>query len=354
MKKTKLFILLALTVLCLATVALAAACGASATLKLDKETVQLYVNGDTQTVRATLDPQDKTAQYEWTIDNKSVATISATQSVCRITPVAEGSATITVTVGKASASCTVNVGADQHKKLNAPSFTYDADTNIITVNDTVNSAAEVGGYELYFYAEGEPEAVGSVAVESGKEVDTRRIDKGTYTVRLVALGSSDLFYSSEPSEATAQITVSTDPLYDLGAGDAACKDPEGNLIPGRWAYYVYDWVTCSEAYWYDGEVTFTFENNTSDNIKEYSWITQLIFSHGKTDSSKTYKMNLKINVPVDCRISLGGKLVSLHAGDNLVTVGFKPDKDPQRICSKFSLRFRASPSRLKRAPLRFP
>lgn len=117
MKKTKLFILLALTVLCLATVALAAACGASATLKLDKETVQLYVNGDTQTVRATLDPQDKTAQYEWTIDNKSVATISATQSVCRITPVAEGSATITVTVGKASASCTVNVGADQHKKL---------------------------------------------------------------------------------------------------------------------------------------------------------------------------------------------------------------------------------------------
>jgi hypothetical protein len=324
--KRKGIIALALLLTVSATAAVCTACSfgggtesentsVEAVLSLDKETLELNANGTKGTIRASMTPADKSAKYEWTIDNDKIATIESTQSTCRVTPLAEGTAKVTVTVGSLSKTCTVIVGADQHVQLSAPSFTYNAETGVIEITDTANKAEDLGGYTLYFYdAEGEEK--GSVAVTSGETVDTRRMEKGTYTVKLVANGATNLQLDSAPSETTATINVTVEPLYELGVGDAGALEASDH-----WSYYVFSWVTASEAYCYDGEVTFSFSNNASEST-EYSWITQLIYNYGEGEAGKTYQMTLNINATNEGRITLGDKAVTIHEGDNEVTVGY--------------------------------
>lgn len=364
MKKSRIAKLIALALVCMCAIAAFAftACGTGGSktkIKLDNETLQLYVNGKDGTIRATLEPADNKAVYEWTIDDESVASLKASQSICKVSPKKEGTATVTVTAGKATATCTVEVGADRHVQLLAPSFVYDNATGIITITDP--NTEGVGGYRLDFYAEREEaglseEAVGSVEVKNGEVVDLRRIDKGAYTVRLVAFGSSELYFESEPSESTATITVEKEALYELGQGDDAAL--AGG--PGTWAYYAFDWVgvDSDNTYCYDNEVTFAFSNNTSDNIKDYAWITQLIYNHGKTDTSKLYKMTLKIEVPVECRISMGVdgkfKYVSLHPDtENLVTVGFRPVTNEKNNLFKIRFAVAGEPFTITEGTVRF-
>lgn len=319
---TKILALLFVCVLAMLTVVVVAACdGTKATITLNYETLELYVNGKDNTVRATLEPADNTATYEWSIDDESVASIKPTQSICKVSPLKEGTATLTVTAGGATATCAITVGPDQHVQLSAPSFTYDANTGIITITDP--NTTGVGSYRLDFYPVGSDELAGSVTVKNGEAVDTMRIGKGTYTVKLVAVGASELFVDSEPSTTTATITVDKDALYNLGVGDAGALERENN-----WAYYKYDWVIVDpeEAYCYDGVVHFMFSNNTAD-ATTYQWITQLIYNYGKTQEGKLYKMVLNINTTSEGRVTLGDKAVTLHEGDNLVTVCIDGSKD---------------------------
>lgn len=371
MKKSRITKLLAImfVLVCAIAAFTLTACGgggSKAQITLNPETLLLYENGKDGTIRATLSPANNNAAYEWTIDNEDIASIKATQSICKVSPKKEGTATVTVTAGKATATCAITVGPDQHVQLLAPSFTYDEETTVISITDP--NTVGVGSYRLDFYAhestEGEDgeevtvgtEVSGSVTVKDGEKVDLRRIDKGTYTVRLVAVGANDLYRESEPSESTATITVETEALYELGKGDDAVLAAG----PGAWGYYVFDWVIADteETYCYDGEVTFTFSNNTSDNIKDYAWITQLIYNHGKTDTSKLYKMQLKIEVPVECRISMGVnnnfKYVSLHPDvENLVTVGFRPVNDAKNNLFKIRFAVAGEPFTIKEGTVKF-
>lgn len=288
---------------------------AQSKLTLDKTSVQLYVNGTMATVKATLDPIDKSAQYEWSIDNDGVATIAAAQNVCRLTPKAEGTAKLTVTAGGMTATCDVTVGADQHVQLAAPSFTYDQQTGIITIVDDKNDAANVKGYELHFYA-ADGKDVGAIEIASGDKIDTKRLEKGTYTAKIIAVGSKELYTASEPSSSTATVEVTVDPLYDLSTGDAGALEKENN-----WAYYKYDWVGVEEAYYYDGAATIVFSNNAADSTS-YAWILQLIYNYGKGEEGKTYKMQLKIDSTAEGRITLGDKAVTVHEGENVCNTVF--------------------------------
>ena len=322
MKKTRIAKILALLFVCatvMFTVAIVAGCNKSdAKITLNYETLDLYVNGKDNTVRATLDPADGTATYEWAISDDTVVAIKPSQSICKVSPLKEGTATLTVTAGKATASCKITVGPDQHVKLTAPSFMYDESTGIITISDP--NTTGVGSYKLNFYTADSDEIVGSVVVKNGEVVDTSRIDMGTYTVRLVAVGSSELYIDSAPSTTTATITINKAARYDLGTGDAAALEKANN-----WAYYKFDWVLVDpdQAYWYDDTVHFTFSNNVG--TKDYTWITQLIYNYGQGESGKLYKMVLSINTTMAGRVTLGGKTVTLDEGDNLVTVAIDGD-----------------------------
>lgn len=318
MKKKRNVVLLCVTLaLCIVAAFACVACGkkgGKATLKLDQTSVQLYVNEENAVLRATLEPADKNAKYEWSVDNTAIVELTAAQSRCTVKPLAEGTATVTVKSGKYTATCAVTVGADRHTQLAAPSFTYDSETGIITITDTVNDASKIEGYELHFFQGNEDK--GSVAVTSGEKVNTRRIDKGEYTVRLVALGNDKLLLPSDPSESSATINVTLDAEYDLYDSKAILEGAN------RWGYYVGQWAVYVGGTFYDDTVTFEFNNNEV-TTKDYWWMTQLQYNYGRLEEGKLYKMTLGINSPAVGKVTLNDKEVMLKVGYNEVTVGLK-------------------------------
>lgn len=318
MKKKRNVVLLCVTLaLCIVAAFACVACGkkgGKATLKLDQTSVQLYVNEENAVLRAALDPADKNAKYEWSVDNTAVVELTAAQSRCTVKPLAEGTATVTVKAGKYTATCAVTVGADRHTQLAAPSFAYDSETGIITITDTVNDASKIAGYELHFFQGGEDK--GTVAVTSGEAVNTRRIEKGEYTVRLVALGNDKLLLPSDPSESSATINVTLDAEYDLYDSKAILEGAN------RWGYYVGQWAVYVGGTHYDDTVTFEFNNNEV-TTKDYWWMTQLQYNYGRLEEGKLYKMTLGINSPATGKVTINDKEVMLKVGYNEVTVGLK-------------------------------
>lgn len=314
MKKSRILTLFLVIALCLATVLGATACDDNSLgLTLNSTSIQLYVNGTSETLRAKVSDIEGDIEFEWSVENEKVAAIAPAASACRVTPVGEGETTVTVKIGKISAKCTVKVGPDQHKQLAAPSFEYDKTTGIITISDNENGA-NVSAYELHFYDENGIDCGHSIAV-SGEPVDLSRVNKGTYTVKLIAVSENPLYLNSDPSSTTATVEVTVDARVELGIGDAGALEKADN-----WAYYSFDWVIVSEAYYYNNEVVFSFENNVSENIKDYAWITQLIYNYGEGLTGDMYVMKLNINTTTAGRISLGGKVVVLKEGDNVVEV----------------------------------
>ena len=314
-KKSKIVLLCVTLALCIVAAFACIACGGKGgkgSLKLDKESVQLYVNEENAVLRATLDPADKSAKYEWSVDNAGVVELTPAQSRCTVKPLAEGTAVVTVKSGDRTATCTVNVGADRHEQLAAPSFTYDGASGVITITDPDNDPNKIGGYELHFYQGDEDK--GSVAVKSGEAVDTRRIAKGEYVVRLIALGSDKLLLPSEPSESSANISVTVDALYELYDSKAV---KEG---ANRWGYWVGEWAVYVEGYHYDNQVVFEFNNNKVTD-KKYWYMTQRQYNYGRVEAGKMYKMELGINSPASGKITINDKAVALHEGMNNVTVG---------------------------------
>lgn len=318
MKKKRNVVLLCVTLaLCIVAAFACVACGkkgGKATLKLDQTSVQLYVNEENAVLRAALDPADKNAKYEWSVDNTAVVELTAAQSRCTVKPLAEGTATVTVKTGKYTATCAVTVGADRHTQLAAPSFAYDSETGVITITDTVNDASKIAGYELHFFQGGEDK--GTVAVTSGEAVNTRRIEKGEYTVRLVALGNDKLLLPSDPSESSATINVTLDAEYDLYDSKAILEGAN------RWGYYVGQWAVYVGGTHYDDTVTFEFNNNEV-TTKDYWWMTQLQYNYGRLEEGKLYKMTLGINSPATGKVTINDKEVMLKVGYNEVTVGLK-------------------------------
>ncbi len=323
MNKIKKFLLmLAVLIISITGICLTAtACfgGETSTLAISTQRLSLNVNGNNGVLRATVTPANSDARYEWSVADPTVVSINSRTSTCTVTPLKEGTTTVSVTALGQTATCNVTVGPDQHVKLNAPSFTYDETTGIITITDT-NEADRVSGYRLDFFNAAN-EVVGELEVVSGDEVKTHKLDKGTYTAKLVALGSQELYTTSDYSETSITIEVTKDKMVELsGSGDDSALASENG-----WAYYKYDWVIVSEAYYYDNAATLVFSNNTADST-EYSWILQLIYHNETVETGKTYQMTINIHSTAEGRLSLAGKAVTVHEGDNVINVGFAADE----------------------------
>lgn len=194
-------------------------------------------------------------------------------------------------------------------QLLAPSFVYDASSNIITISDP--NTKGVGKYLLNFYdADGVQK--GSVTVENGKEVDTSRIPSGTYTVKLVAVAESSGYIDSEPSSSTATITVNTTSIsYELEASGAA-----GAIAnPGTWTYWSSAWVGFSAKNYTDGTVYFSFTNNAGN------WDdTQLYYREPSAENGKYYEFTLKIISDHSGHVILSGNEIEILEGEHEYTI----------------------------------
>ncbi len=288
-------------------------------LAISASKLALNVNGKDGVLRATVTPASSEARYEWSVADPTIAKITGRTNNCTVTPLKEGTTTVTVKALDQTATCTVTVGPDLHVKLTAPSFTYDETTEVITITDT-NEAERVAGYRLDFF-DADGKVVGEQKLVSGDVVKTHKLDKGTYTAKLVVLGSDELYLTSDYSESEITLEVTKDKMVELGKSDSGAMES-----PNGWAYYSYDWVIVNEAYYYDNAATLVFSNNTADST-EYSWILQLIYHNKEIETGKTYEMTLNVNSSAEGRISLAGKAVTLKQGDNVINVGFTANED---------------------------
>ena len=97
--------------------------------------------GDENTLKAEISTGDPAATYTWTSSNDAVVSVKGTGASAKLTAHKEGTATITVTSGKATASCNVTVQAKKSFVLNPTSMTIFADNSYnITASTDIKQA----------------------------------------------------------------------------------------------------------------------------------------------------------------------------------------------------------------------
>lgn len=109
-------------------------------LTLDKETLTTRV-GDETKLNVQLTPQDPAATYVWSSSKNDVISVAGNGASAKLTARKEGTATITVTCGKATATCQVTVQPKKSFVLNPSSMTIFVDNSYnITASTDVEQA----------------------------------------------------------------------------------------------------------------------------------------------------------------------------------------------------------------------
>ena len=102
-------------------------------LTLDVQSLAARV-GDEVMLNVQRSPQDPNATYTWSSSNTSVVSVNGNGAKAKLTALKEGSATITVTSGKSTVTCKVDVKAKEQFVLNPTSM-------IVLVGDSYNIKA---------------------------------------------------------------------------------------------------------------------------------------------------------------------------------------------------------------------
>lgn len=174
---------------------------------------------------------------------------------------------------------------DTPVQLQVPSFTY-AD-NKISVTDPNEEG--VGSYRALFYKDGKP--VGSSMLNNGEPFNTKMLNKGTYTVKIQAVGKNAHYLDSAESTSEVTIEVTTDASYTLTKNGAIA---EALAKPGTWSYWAQTWVTITTAEHSAGTTTLEFGNNagTFDAL-------QLYYKNPDNVAGKKYKLTVDIELTGD-------------------------------------------------------
>ncbi|MCH5156624.1 MAG: Ig domain-containing protein [Clostridiales bacterium] len=207
--------------------------------------------------------------------------------------------------------------------LNAPSFTYNSDTGVITINDS--NSAGVKNYVLNLYQNGKY-VTGVTIAKSGDVVDWSLVISGTYQAKLKAIATNSHYIDSEESAAVEIVVVNEGGIHytfhneppigsegntEMDAGGATAKQ-----TPGIWTYWSSWWVTIDGEFKND-KLTVTFSNNTGN------WTdTQLFYKHPGLESGKIYKMQLEIDSNAGGRVTLNGAEFTIKEGKHVYDIVF--------------------------------
>lgn len=203
--------------------------------------------------------------------------------------------------------------------LVAPSFTYDAETGIITIQDT--NSTGVKGYTLNLYQEGSLVTAVSVA-KSGEEVDWSLVESGTYEAKLIAV-AANVHYIDSPESAAQTIKVENEGGLHYTFDNSTPTDGGGaraKQTPGIWTYWSESWVSINGEF-ADGKLTFTFSNNAGN------WYdTQLNYRHPGLENGKLYKLQLQITSNADDgRVTLNAAEFTIKKGTHTYDIVFTED-----------------------------
>lgn len=204
---------------------------------------------------------------------------------------------------------------DSPEQLQAPSFSLD-ENNIVTITDP--NTAGVGSYKALFYQN--DVQVGSAVVENGKTLPTNTLEKGTYTVKIQAIGESKHYLDSAVSATPQEIIVEAGASYVLAETSAS-----GALAaPGTWTYYRNWYVEVTSATYAADVVSITFSNNAG------TWTdTQLFYKNPTLTSGKAYKLTFDANVENDDggRVTVNGTVITLTQGKGTYEVTYTETSD---------------------------
>ena len=173
------------------------------TLTLDMASLTTRV-GDESTLKAELSSMDPKASYTWTSSNDTVITVKGNGSSAKLTARTEGTATITVTSGKATASCSVTVQPKKSLVLNPTSMT-------IFVDNSYNIKASTDIEK---------------ATSSDPSVAKVTVNKNLATVTGVSTGRATItVHGKNGSYATCEVTVNK---YNLTFDKTTLEMKKGN------------------------------------------------------------------------------------------------------------------------------
>ncbi len=202
--------------------------------------------------------------------------------------------------------------------LETPSFTYNADTGVITIND--DNAAGVKNYVLNLY-QNDTKMTGVTVAHSGEKVDLSKVTNGTYQAKLQAV-ATNVHYIDSGESAAVEIEVENEGgiSYSFSTSDdPSSKDGNGvNAIAqaGIWTFWSESWVTV-DGNFTDNKLTVEFSNNSGN------WYdTQLFYRHPGLESGKVYDLVLSINSTAGGRVTLNGSEFTIQSGTHDYDVVF--------------------------------
>ncbi len=203
----------------------------------------------------------------------------------------------------------------QRVTLAAPSFTFDADTNEITITDT--NTAGVKNYVLNLY-QNDKKITGVTVAGSGVKVDLSKVLNGEYDAKLQAIAANVHYIDSEESATSVKITVNNEGGLSYGFHNAG-DDPENNTPmdgngvnaiaqAGIWTYWCSSWVNIDGKF-ADDKLTVEFSNNSGN------WYdTQLFYKVPGLESGKIYCLTLAIDSTAGGKVTLNGKEFTINEG----------------------------------------
>lgn len=205
----------------------------------------------------------------------------------------------------------------EQEKLAAPSFSYNASTKVITITDTENNAANVGGYKLCFL-DNENVQQAAVYVTNGTAVDLSAVSNGTYTTKLIAVAANIHYLDSDPSSASATIAVENDRTVMANGSENADYGAKIHSLntPNTWL----EW---HDEGWNGANVTLGDSYIDANNAIHYSWTstgsawyhayTQLFYKYSSHATGDLYTYTMKITSSAAGSISVNGEDFNLEA-----------------------------------------